>query len=100
MTSTNSSLLSAPRPLWLSALRAIGLTLVWFVLALLTLWAIAALYVDIRIEAWRVPMVSIYTLGIIAILIKVRPWLWAAVLCLAGFCMVLTWWFSLSPSNN
>ncbi len=100
MNPTNSSLLSAPRPLWLSALRAIGLTLVWFILAVLTLWAIAALYVDIRIDGWRVPMASIYTLGVIAVLVKVRPWLWAGVLCLAGFCMVVTWWFSLSPSNN
>ena len=59
-------------PAWLRALRALGLTLMWFVLALLTLWAIAALYVDFRIAALRIPLTVIYVLAIIAILIKVK----------------------------
>jgi Domain of unknown function (DUF4105) len=81
-------------------LRMPGLAIVWFVLALLTLWAVAALYVDFRIAALRIPLTVIYVLAIIGILIKARPWLWAAALCFAGFGIVLIWWLSLKPSND
>src|SRR5271157_539995 len=80
-------------------LRMLGLAIMWFVLALLTLWAVAALYVDCRVAALRIPVTVIYVLGVIAILFKVGR-LWAAVLCLAGFCIVLAWWLSLKPSND
>jgi len=81
-------------------LRAIGITVLWFFLALLNLWAMAALYVDIRKAALRVPMTLIYVLGIIAILFKFRGSRWAAALCLAAFCCVLVWWLTLKPSNE
>ena len=56
----------------------------WLILALLTIWAVAALYVDFRIAALRIPVIVIYVIGILAILILVkRPW--SAVLCFAGF---------------
>jgi hypothetical protein len=71
----------------------------WFILALLTLWAVAALYIDFRIAALRIPVTAIYVVAIIVVLVTVkRPW--AAVLCFAGFCIVLTWWLSLKPSNE
>ncbi len=78
----------------------IGLTLMWLVLSLLTLWAIAALYVDCRVPALRIPVTVIYVLVILAVLVKVRPQLLAAALCLAGFCIVLAWWLSLKPTND
>jgi hypothetical protein len=81
-------------------LRASGITVLWFFLALLNLWAMAALYVDIRIAALRVPMTLTYVLGIIAILFKFKGSRWAAALCLAGFCCVLVWWLTLQPSNE
>ena len=87
-------------PTGLRALRALVLTVMWFILALMTLWAIAALYVDFRIEALRIPVTLIYVIAIIVILLKIKPRLWAAVLCFAGFCIVLTWWLSLKPSNE
>jgi hypothetical protein len=80
-------------------LRAIGITIVWFILALLTLWAVAALYVDFRIAPLRVPVTLIYVLGIVAILFKFKRSCWTAVLCVAGFCCVLAWWLTLKPSN-
>jgi len=79
---------------------ATGLTFMWLVVALLTLWAVAAVYFDIRIAALRIPAAVIYVLAIIAILLKVKRRFWAAGLCLASFCIVLTWWFSLMPSNQ
>jgi Domain of unknown function (DUF4105) len=81
-------------------LRAIGLTFIWFILALLTLWAVAALYIDFRVASLRTPLAVIYALGILAILLKVKRKIWAAAFCLAGFCLVLAWWLSLSPSNQ
>ncbi len=71
----------------------------WFVLALLTLWAVAALYVDFRIAALRIPVTLIYFVGIITILFKLKR-SWAAALCLVGFCCVLAWWLTLKPSND
>jgi len=90
----------AHSPRWLRVLRAIGITIVWFILALLTLWAVAALYVDFRIAALRIPVTLIYILGIIAALFKFKRSRWAAVLCFAGFCWVLAWWLTLKPSNE
>src|SRR5271167_2713716 len=100
MNSTDAHPGAAPSPSWLRALRALGLSLMWLVLALMTLWAIAALYVDFRIAALRVPVTVIYVLPIIAALLKVKRRLLVAVLCFAGFCIVLTWWLSLKPSNE
>jgi len=81
-------------------LQAIGLTGIWFIVALLTLWAVAALYVDFRVAALRIPVTLIYVFGIIGILLKVKPRLWAASLCIAGFFIVLAWWLSLRPLTD
>jgi hypothetical protein len=81
-------------------LQAIGLTGIWFIVALLTLWAVAALYVDFRVAALRMPVTLIYVFGIIGILLKVKPRLWAASLCIAGFFIVLAWWLSLRPLTD
>ena len=87
-------------PKWLRVLRRIGITIVWFILALLTLWAVAALYVDFRIAALRIPVTLIYVAGVIAILFKLRSRWAGAALCLVGFCCVLTWWLTLEPTNE
>jgi len=81
-------------------LRAIGNTIVWSILALLTLWAVAALYVDLRIVALRIPAALIYTVGITAILFKFKRSHWTAALCLLGFLSVFAWWLTLKPSND
>jgi hypothetical protein len=73
---------------------------VWVVLALLTLWAAAALFVDCRIPALRIPVTLIYVLGVMAIFVKLRRFRWAAVVYLVGFCSVLAWWLTLTPSNE
>jgi hypothetical protein len=90
----------APSSRWLRVLQAIGITIVWSILALLTLWAVAALYVDCRIAALRIPVTLIYVVGIISVLFKLKGSRWAAILCLAGFCCVLAWWLTLRPSNE
>lgn len=87
-------------PPWLRALRRLGLVVLWSVLALMTLWAVAALYVDFRITALRIPVTVFYVVAIVMILVKVKRRLRAAALCFAGFCIVLTWWLCLKPSNQ
>jgi len=61
---------------------------------------VAALYVDFRVAALRIPATLTYVLLIITILFKVKRKRWAAVLCFACFCIVLGWWLTLRPSNN
>jgi hypothetical protein len=89
-----------PLPNWLRVPRAIGTTIVWVVLALLTFWAVAALFVDCRIPALRIPLTLIYVVGVITIFVKLRRSRWAAVAYLLGFCSVLAWWLTLKPSND
>ncbi len=77
----------------------LGLVIIWLVLALLSLWAAAALYVDFRVAALRIPITVIYVLAVVAIILKVKRPYWAAAACFAAFCVVLAWWFTLKPSN-
>jgi hypothetical protein len=73
--------------------------LMWGALVLATLWAAAALYIDVRISWLRVPLAAVYGLGILAAWIWIRrPW--KMVVTTVGFLLVLAWWFSLQPSNN
>jgi hypothetical protein len=62
--------------------------------------AVADIYVDCRSAALHLPLTVIYVLAVVMILILVKPRVWAAVLCFAGFCIVLLWWLNLKPSNN
>jgi hypothetical protein len=79
--------------------RWIVVSLLWVLLALLTLWAAAALYFDVRISWLRLPLAIIYGLGLLAVWVWVRrPW--KALLTAGGFLLVLGWWLSLKPSND
>jgi hypothetical protein len=73
--------------------------LLWALLALLTIWAVAALWFDVRISWLRLPLAVIYGLGMLAVWLRVRrPW--KAVITAVGFVLVLGWWLSLKPSND
>jgi len=89
-----------PLPIWLRVPRAVGITIVLVALALLTLWAVAALFVDCRIPTLRIPVTLIYVLGVITIFVKRKRSRWAGVAYLLGFCIVLAWWLTLKPSND
>jgi hypothetical protein len=80
-------------------LRAVGIAILWFALAVLTLWAAAALYVDFRIAVLRIPVTLLYVLGVVTIFVKLKRSHWAVALYLLGFCCVLAWWLTLKPSN-
>jgi hypothetical protein len=82
----------------LRSCRVLGTTFMWFVLLLLNLWAIAAIYVDCRIASLRLVIVVIYVAALIFLIIKaVRR---RALFCLLCFCVVLGWWLSLKPSDD
>ena len=79
--------------------RWILIPLLWFLLALLTLWATAALYFDVRISWLRLPLAVIYGAGMLVVWILMRrPW--KALITAGGFMLVLGWWLFLQPSNN
>ena len=100
MNTKGSGSQAAQRSAGFRALRMLGTALLWLVVTLLTLWAVAALYVDFRVPWLRVPITVVYILAIVVILFRVKRRMWAAALCLAGFCIVLAWWLSLKPSND
>ena len=54
---------------WLTGL---GLALVWLVVAVLSLWAMAALYIDVRLSALRLPLTILYAVILVAILVKYK----------------------------
>jgi len=78
--------------------RRLFFFLLWLALALLTVWAAAALYIDIRISILRIPVTLLFVVVIAAILWK-APRRWKPVFVLAAFCLVVTWWFTLQPTN-
>src|SRR5450755_1650373 len=50
----------AASPVRFRGMRVVGRIVMWFILVLLTLWAVAALYVDFRTPALRIPVTVIY----------------------------------------
>jgi hypothetical protein len=81
-------------------LRRVLFALLVFVGFLLTAWATAALYFDLRIASLRVPLAALYLVLILGafFVLRHRP---SRVLALfAGFAIVAVWWFSLKPSND
>ena len=70
-------------------LRILGHSFVWIVLALLSLWAMAALYIDVRLPALRLPLAILYAIVLVAIVARYKLRARSVLLCLACFCLVL-----------
>ena len=78
--------------------RVVGSTIMWVVLVLINLWAVAAIYVDCRIAWLHMVLAAIYLTVLIFLI--VRTGRWRPLACLICFCVVLVWWLSLKPSDN
>jgi hypothetical protein len=78
-------------------LRVLGWVALWLVIALLNLWAVAAIYVDCRVPKLGAVIAVLYLVALVLLMVTYRrKRAWVAV---AGFCVVLVWWLSLKPSN-
>ena len=80
-------------------LIGLGLALVWFVVAVLSLWAMAALYIDVRLAPLRTTADDSVRSGSRRDCGKYKLHLRSALLCLGCFCLVLAWWLNLKPTN-
>jgi Domain of unknown function (DUF4105) len=78
--------------------RTVGATIMWLLLLLLNLWAVAALYVDCRIASLRIALIGIYL--VVLVFLAVKSGRWRALSSLICFCAVLMWWLSLKPSDS
>ena len=67
---------------------------------MLTMWAAAALYYDVRIKGLNIPLACLYVLGVFEIWITVKRRLLASALTIAAFGCVLGWWLVLPASNT
>jgi Domain of unknown function (DUF4105) len=85
---------------WLRYAGRFLLGIAWFAASLFALWALAALWFDVRIAWLRIPAIILFALSLPAIIVLVRGrWrrLGAWVVCTA---LVLFWWLSLKPSDT
>lgn len=69
-------------------------------LFLLTLWAVGALYFDVRIGWLRGPLAGLYVGVIVTLWVLVKPRWRAAALTAGAFLLVFGWWLLLKPSND
>jgi hypothetical protein len=67
---------------------------------LATIWAVGALYFDLPIAWLRAPLALIYGGTMLAALIFVKGRGRAMGIMVAGFAVVLAWWFTIKPSND
>ena len=79
-------------------MRRFAAALMWFVIGLLLLWSVAALLID-GPRVLHIPLAILFAV-IVAAILKYRPRVSAALMCLGCFCLVLAWWLSLKPSNE
>jgi hypothetical protein len=93
---------TAARPAGLArrVLRVAGFAVAGLVLVLLTLWAVAALFIDVRLPWLRAPLAAVYGGAVGAVWMLAKGWWRKTGLTLAGFVLVLAWWFTLRPSND
>ena len=89
-----------PSTRWKSIARVLALSVVWLLIALLTIWAVAALYIDCRIFVLRIPLAAIYLLAVFFFVVKFKSLLRKMLALLICWCFVLGWWLSLKPTNQ
>jgi uncharacterized protein DUF4105 len=81
-------------------LHWLSLGFLWFWVAILTLWALAALYFDLSPS--RLPLLTpiVYLAIILTLLWMAKSHLTKMAICLGGFLLVLFCWLSLKPTND
>ena len=83
----------------LGFLRIIGLGLIWLLLAGLTAWAAAALYVDFPLQGAGLAATVVYLALVAACFTLLSGQRRKILACAVLFLLVLGWWWTLQPSN-
>jgi hypothetical protein len=84
-------------PRWL---RWAGVLCGWALLSLLILWAMAALWVDLRPDWLGAVLAVSLAAGAVFAALRVRRRFFAWSCWAGGFLLVLVWWLTLQPSND
>jgi len=74
--------------------------LLWLIAALCGAWATAALHFDFPVASFRTPAAITFALLLLGAIIFVRGKTFKFGITIAGFLLVLTWWFTLKPSSD
>ena len=69
-------------------------------LALASLWAVAALYFDVRTPTIRIPAIILYAVCVAGVFLTIDSFWPRSFVCLALFLAVLIWWLPLKASND
>ncbi len=83
-----------------TALRFLGICVLWIVCALGTLWATLALYFDVRRPALAISVALIFVLFVLTLLFITRAGRKCFAIWLLSIAAVATWWSMLSPNNS
>lgn len=81
-------------------LRKLVLVLLTIIAVLVTVWATAALYFDSPYPAVRPVLAIAYLVVVAGALLLLRHGYAGLVIAFAGFAIVVTWWFTLKPTNT
>jgi hypothetical protein len=95
-----STITRADTPLALRVLRLFLIGLAWFVLGFANLWAAAAIYFDSPFGSFKTVVAVLFIVLLIAFLFLLRGQMKKMLVWLACFAIVVTWWFTLKPSDD
>ena len=88
-----------PKPLWRRILRVLGLFPLYFIAVLITVWASAALYIDLRFPLVKHLAGFSYALLVVFLATRISGHWKRFLMCAGCFVLVLLWWLGLKPSN-
>jgi hypothetical protein len=76
-------------------------TLLWIVLVATGLWSVMAVYYSNLPAGWLRTLASVvYAIGLVVVLVRVRPWWKARLVFLGAFAVVVAWFLLIPPSNH
>lgn len=80
--------------------QRLGIATLWLSLIPLTIWAVAALAIDVRIAWLRLPLAIAFPTAVLTVAIILRGRAAALLTAYGAWAVVLAWWLGLAPSNQ
>ncbi|HVI91381.1 MAG TPA: DUF4105 domain-containing protein [Dongiaceae bacterium] len=84
-------------PSLIRLLSGLGAALFWLILAMVNLWAVAALYIDL--PGWNLIGAGLYVAIVLTAFFATPGLRLGAMAGTAGFAVILAWWLTLMPSD-